>query len=274
MAMLRTYPPGVPCWIDTEQPDPTRARHFYKTLLDWEFEDVGDYHVALLGGRPVAAIGDASANPGPVTWNTYISVADADATARAVTEAGGTVELEPGDVGAAGRLALCADPAGARFRLWQPGARAGAQAVNAPGTWNFSDLHTAEPDEALRFYREVFGWEAKAVDAGAGESAVLLRAPGYGEHLRETVDPDIHERQAGAPEGFADGIAWMASIESGRDQPHWHVTFSVVDRAETVKTAQRLGAEIVSELDTRWNRSAVIVDPQGAVLTVSQFLGG
>jgi hypothetical protein len=48
----------------------------------------------------------------------------------------------------------------------------------------------------------------------------------------------------------------------------------VIDRAETEKTAQRLGAEIVFELDTRWNRSAMIVDPQGAVLTISQFLGG
>jgi predicted enzyme related to lactoylglutathione lyase len=274
MAMLRTYPPGVPCWIDTEQPDPPRARNFYRTILDWDFEDVGDYHVGLLGGRPVAAIAAASANPGPVSWNTYISVADADASAEAVTDAGGTVEREPADVGAAGRVALCADPAGARFRLWQPGARAGAQAVNVPGTWNFSDLHTPDAETALRFYREVFGWEAKAIDAGAAEWATLLQVKGYGKHLRETVDSDIDERQAGAPEGFADGIAWMASLAPDGDLPHWHVTISVVDRAETVKTAQRLGAEIVSELDTRWNRSAVIVDPQGAALTVSQFLGG
>jgi hypothetical protein len=274
MATLRTYPPGVPCWIDTEQPDPTRARHFYGTMLGWEFEDVGDYHVGLLGGRSVAAIGPASANPGPVAWNTYVSVADADATARAVTEAGGSIEAEPGDVGAAGRLALCADPAGARFRLWQPGARAGAQAVNVPGAWNFSDLHTADADEALGFYREVFGWEATAIDAGAAEWATLLRVPGYGDHLRQTVDPDIDERQAAAPKGFADGIAWLASLEPDHEQAHWHVTISVIDRAETVKTAQRLGAEIVFELDTRWNRSAMIVDPQGAVLTISQFLGG
>ena len=279
MATMRTYPPGVPCWIDCEQPDPARARHFYGTVLSWSFEDVGGadddgYHVALLGGRPVAAIGPASANPGPVAWNTYISVADADSGARAVTDAGGSVEREPGEAGAAGRMALCADPAGARFRLWQPRARPGAQAVNVPGAWNFSDLHTPDPDDALRFYREVFGWEARAIDAGAGEWATLLRVPGYGAHLRETVDPDIDERQAGAPEGFADGIAWLASLEPEHDHPHWRVTISVIDRGEAVKTAQRLGAEIVSERDARWNRSAVIVDPQGAVFTVSQFLAG
>ena len=35
------------------------------------------------------------------------------------------------DFGDAGRLAICADPSGAAFRLWQPGTLHGAQAVNA-----------------------------------------------------------------------------------------------------------------------------------------------
>ena len=35
-----------------------------------------------------------------------------------------------------GRMAMCADPSGAAFRLWQPGTLKGAQAVNTPGTWN------------------------------------------------------------------------------------------------------------------------------------------
>jgi predicted enzyme related to lactoylglutathione lyase len=281
MATTRTYPPGVPCWIDTEQPDPDAARHFYGTLLDWTFEDVaaceadsGGYHVASLAGRPVAAIAPASANPGAVAWNTYVAVADADATAQTVAEAGGTVEGEPADAGPAGRLARCVDPAGASFRLWQPSARAGAQAVNVPGTWNFSDLHTPDPDDALRFYSEVFGWEAKAIDAGAAEWATLLRVPGYGAHLRETVDPGIDERQVGAPEGFADGVGWVAKLEPEHDRPHWHVTISVVDRSETAKTAQRLGAEIVSERDARWSRTAIVVDPQGATFTISQFRAG
>jgi uncharacterized protein len=281
MPTTRTYPPGVPCWIDTEQPDPEAARRFYGTLLGWTFEDVaagreddGSYRVASLAGRSVAAIAPASANPGAVAWNTYVAVADADATAETVTEAGGTVEGEPADIGQAGRVARCLDPAGAPFRLWQPRARAGAQAVNVPGTWNFSDLHTPDPDDALRFYGEVFGWEAKAIDAGAAEWATLLRVPGYGVHLRETVDPEIDERQAAAPEGFADGIGWLAKLAPEHDRPHWHVTISVVDRADAVKTAERLGAEIVSERDARWSRTAIVVDPQGAVFTVSEFLVG
>ena len=34
------YIPGVPCWVDTSQPDPEAALPFYRGLFGWEFEDV------------------------------------------------------------------------------------------------------------------------------------------------------------------------------------------------------------------------------------------
>ena len=34
------YIPGVPCWVDTNQPDPAAALGFYRELFGWEFEDV------------------------------------------------------------------------------------------------------------------------------------------------------------------------------------------------------------------------------------------
>jgi hypothetical protein len=37
----RTYPAGVPCWVDTDQPDVDAARHFYASLFGWELDDVG-----------------------------------------------------------------------------------------------------------------------------------------------------------------------------------------------------------------------------------------
>ena len=33
------YPPGVPCLIDTEQPDPEAAAEFYGGIFGWEFEN-------------------------------------------------------------------------------------------------------------------------------------------------------------------------------------------------------------------------------------------
>ena len=36
---MRTYPHGVPSWVDTEQPDTDAARAFYGELFGWSFED-------------------------------------------------------------------------------------------------------------------------------------------------------------------------------------------------------------------------------------------
>ena len=268
MAVERTYPGGVPCWVDTEQSDVDAAQHFYAGLFGWTFTDAvpadvpGTYLIASLEGKGVAAIGPADPDA-RVEWNTYVAVENADATAAAVRAAGGTVDVQPVDAGPGGRWAGCVDPRGARFRLWQPRRRPGAQLVNAPGSWNFSDLHTADASSAGAFYGPLFGWEF--ADIGF---ATMIRRPGYGDHLESTVDPDIRRRQATAPPGFADAVGWVAPTE---EADHWHVTFAVADRDDSAATAERLGAVVLSSEDTGWTKTAVIRDPQGAELTLSQF---
>lgn len=271
MTVERTYPAGVTCWIDTEQADVDAARHFYAGLFGWSFSDAvpadvpGTYLIASLGGADVAAIGPPQ-DDGPVEWNTYIAVDEADAAATAVRASGGSVSIEPVDAGPGGRMAACADPRGARFRLWQPRRRLGAQLTNVPGSWNFSDLHTGDAAAAAEFYGPLFGWELD--DVGF---ATMIRRPGYGDHLAATVDPGIQERQDGisAPPGFADAIGWLAPLAEGQDR--WHVTFTVESRDESAATAEKLGAVVISSDDTEWTRTALIRDPQGAELTLSQF---
>lgn len=195
MTAQRTYPHGVPCWIDTEQPDQAEASRFYGALFGWSFEEAmppgapGSYLIAKLDGVDVAAIGAAS---GPAaTWNTYISVDDADSMVGRVTDAGGRVVSPPQDAGPGGRAATFTDPNDVEFRVWQARLRRGAQVVNAPNSWNFSDLHTAEIEAARAFYGQVFGWQADDLDFGDGQPAVMWRRPGYGDHLAATIDPDM-----------------------------------------------------------------------------------
>ena len=38
--MSDRYIPGVPCWVDTNQPDAQAAATFYTGLFGWEMEDV------------------------------------------------------------------------------------------------------------------------------------------------------------------------------------------------------------------------------------------
>jgi uncharacterized protein len=271
MAKPRTYPHGVTCWIDTEQPDPRAASRFYRGLFGWTLTEVaaprtrGSYLVATLDGREVGAVAGTPA--GAAAWNTYVAVDDADATAQAVAGGGGKVVSAPSDAGLGGRTATCIDPAGAGFRLWQAGTRLGAQATNAPGAWNFSDLHTPDRDAAMAFYTPLFGWRAVDMEQGAG---TMLQVPGYGDHLAATVDPDIYERQASAPPGFADVIGGLAISGQG-EVAHWWVTFTVADRDDSAATAERLGATIIRSSDDLWTRNAHVRDPQGAEFSVSQF---
>ena len=270
MALQRTYPHGVTCWIDTEQPDPAGAARFYGELFGWTLTEAmppgapGSYLIATLAGQDVAAI--APGTGGPATWNTYVAVDDCDATAARVPELGGTVTAPPADAGPGGRAAACTDPQGAPFRLWQARRRLGAQLTNAPGTWNFSDLHTPDPAAALAFYAPLFGWRTADLP-GAG---TMVQVPGYGDHLAATVDPGIHERQAGAPPGFADVIGGVAATRPG-EAPHWHVTFSVADRDAAAATVERLGGTVPATGEDAWSRTALVRDPSGAEFTISQF---
>ena len=276
------FPAGVPAWVDTEQPDPHAAAAFYAALFGWRFEDrtpagaPGPWLVATLDGRDVAAVGaPASDSRTSAAWNTYISVESAEESAVRVREAGGQAPRAAADVGAAGRTATCADPSGAEFRLWQPGTLKGAQTVNGPGAWNWSDLHTDDVDRARRFYGAVFGWEVDSLDVG-GVPSTMIRLPGYADFL-EQFDPELRQRHAafGAPPGFSECVGWMHSLQEGEGGPRWRVTFSVDDTDGVARTAQELGGLVTVEpFDVAPVRLATLVDPWGAEFTVNSFNPG
>jgi uncharacterized protein len=265
--MERTYPHGVTCWIDSEQPDVDAAQEFYGGLLGWQFtvatppDAPARYVIATLDGADVAALAEAEAVGG---WNTYVAVDDADAAVERATSLGATVVSPPADAGPGGRGAVLHDPQGNEVRLWQARRRKGAQLVNAPGAWNFSHLHTPEIGAAQQFYGGLFPWHF--VDQGW---AIAISVPGYGDHLEATVDPDIRTRQASAPEGFADVIGSI--VPTGPDGSGWSVVLTVADRDATASRAEALGGRVLRTRDTGWTREAVVRDPQGAVFTASQF---
>jgi predicted enzyme related to lactoylglutathione lyase len=273
------YPPGVPCWIDTSQPDPEAAVAFYSGLFGWDFENVmpagspGTYFIARLRGGDVAAVGSQpEGGPSMAVWNTYIWVDSADEAATKVLDAGGRVVTQPFDVMEAGRMAVFADPEGAAFCVWQAKEHKGARIVNEPGSLNFNGLDSRDPEGAKSFYGAVFGWETLGFDGGPQ----MWRLRGYGDHL-EQRDPGLRKRMAdsGAPAGFEDVVAALNPIAD--DQPdvaaHWGVTFGVEDADATAARAAELGGTVVvGPFDAPWVRMTVIADPQGATFTASKFV--
>jgi uncharacterized protein len=273
------YLPGVPCWIDTSQPDPEGAVAFYSGLFGWDFEDVmppgapGKYFIARLRGGDVAAVGSQPEGAPPMAvWNTYVWVESADEAAAKVRQAGGRVLTEPFDVMDAGRMAVFTDHEGAAFCVWQAKQHKGARIVNESGSLNFNGLETRDPDGAESFYGSVFGWEVLPLPGGAG----MWRLPGYGDYL-EQRDPGLRKRMAdvGAPPGFEDVVASLNEIRDDQPDtpPHWNVTFAVDDADGTAAKAEELGGTVaVPPFDAPWVRMTVITDPQGATFIASKFV--
>jgi predicted enzyme related to lactoylglutathione lyase len=272
------YIPGVPCWIDTNQPDPDAALAFYGGLFGWEFENMmpegteGAYCIGRIRGGDVAAIGSIPEGaPRTAMWNTYVWVDSAEETAAKARDAGGRVVMEPFDVMDAGRMAVITDPEGAALCLWQAKQHKGAKVVNEHGSLNFNGLATRDLEGAAAFYGAVFGWQVLRLGAGA-----MWTLPGYGDHL-EAGNPGLREQmsQMGAPEGFIDVVAAVNPIAADdADTPaHWSVTFAVDDADATVAKARELGGSVIAgPFDAPWTKLAVIKDPQGATFIAGQFV--
>ena len=220
--------------------------------------------MARLGDQDVAGIRSLTHPGAEPLWGTYIRVVDVDAAIARVNAAGGTLAFGPLDV-EGGRMAACSDPAGAAFWLWEAHGRPGAELVNAPGTWNWSNLEAPDPEAAEAFYGAVFGWEALPFGP-----ARMWRLPGYSDVLA-AHDPELRKRhaEAGVPEGFSDAIGWLgtrrpAALDGdvrgrrrGRDRrPRGRGSAAPSSRRRSTSPSARI---------------AVLRDPAGAELTVSRY---
>jgi predicted enzyme related to lactoylglutathione lyase len=253
MSARDQYEHGVPCWVDTMQPDPAAAIDFYAGVFGWEFAGPGPggYHVAQIGGgHDVAGVGTQPEGASSA-WNTYTAVDDLEAAIERATGAGGTLVDGPIDASPAGRLAIVADPGGATFGLWQAKDRQGAQRVNESGAWAMSQLMTPDPDAAAAFYGEVFGWTTEEFAPGAW----LFRLPGYVGG--EPAQPVSRET-----------VAVMMKADG---DPNWTVGFWVDDAdAAAARAEGRGGSVLMPPTDDPVGRNATLADPTGAAFIVSR----
>jgi predicted enzyme related to lactoylglutathione lyase len=112
---------GSFAWCDLRSTDPDAARAFYASVFGFTYtplEMAGPAYATFSLGddtSPMGGTGDMMGNDGiPSHWLVYFAVADADASAAAARELGGTVMADPFDT-PFGRMAPMTDPAGAVF---------------------------------------------------------------------------------------------------------------------------------------------------------------
>ena len=126
----------------------------------------------------------------PPHWNIYFTVSSVDDTVAAIGQNGGQVVFGPMDVFEAGRMAMCQDPQGAFFAIWQPKQHIGAGVKNETGAMFWNELLTTDREAAIGFYAATLGVERGEVMApmdyamlqAGGENVAGDPAnhPGYG----------------------------------------------------------------------------------------------
>src|SRR5262249_52997184 len=166
--------PGAFCWAEVGTIDAKRTKAFYAELFGWKYEDkpAGQfvYTMCKLGGKDVAGFyelyPDLVKAGVPPHWMSYVFVASADDACKKIQQHGGIVQQGPFDVMDVGRMAICKDPTGAVFSIWQAKSHKGATLMNENGAPGWFELHTKGVERAEKFYCDVFGWSVKK-DSGS-----------------------------------------------------------------------------------------------------------
>jgi uncharacterized protein len=246
---------GEFCWTNMLTPQPEQARAFFAELLGWTyFEIPGLGHGVRVGGSDVGAIFDLEAPNTPPGTKPHIGgllkVENADATCEKVASLGG--EARPAfDIIDQGRMAVCTDPNGAVFDVWEPKQFLGTDVDSTlHGAPSWFETLTTDIERARTFYSALFGWTPE-----------VSRMPGF-EYTTFKLGTDP--------------VAGMMQITPamGALRPHWGTYYTVNDADETARQAVSLGASLcVPVRDIPGvGRFCGIISPQGVVFYAISYL--
>lgn len=178
----------------------------------------------------------------PPSWTTYFATEDAAATAARIREAGGTVVVEPMEIGPVGTMVIALDPQGNAFGLWQAGEHTGVQRFNEPGTLVWNEGAVQDAAGAQEFYTAVFGFRWDPME---GMEYATFRT---GDRPLGGLGPV----QPGLPTG-------------------WTVCFSVASADGAVSAVEDSGGKVLHPAeDSQFGRFAVLQDRWGAAFSVME----
>ena len=247
-------PMGAPCWIDLMTSDVQRAREFYTELFGWTAgepsPEFGGYFMFFKDDVPVA--GGMQAQPAqeiPNAWSVYLATDDVRKTLAAAIDGGAKILVDAMDIADLGAMAMIADAGDAAIGMWEPRAFSGLTMLGETGTPAWFELHTRSYDDAVRFYRETFGWQTET----AGDTA----------DFRYTNGTDGTTPFA----GIMDATAFLPHGVPA----HWSVYFGVDSADATIARLGELGGSVVQAAeDTPYGRLATVTDPMGATFKLVQ----
>ena len=224
MPEVTSHPLGAPSWTELSTTDETGALSFYAALFGWvdEPHDMGPdwfYQMQKVNGQYACSIYKQSEEERsqnvPPHWNVYFNVSNADETVAAIGQNGGQVVFGPMGVFDAGRMAMCQDPQGSFFAIWQPKEHIGAGIKGETGAIVWNELMTTDRAAATEFYRATLGLEQFQVPESTMDYTML---------------------KAGETE--VAGVMQI-TLDMGEFPPYWGVYFGVDNVDTSVEQANR-----------------------------------
>jgi predicted enzyme related to lactoylglutathione lyase len=254
-----SHPHGAPCWFELATTDQNAANTFYTstlgwTLLEFPLPDGSKYSMFQLNGRDTGAaytmMPEVKAQGVPPHWMVYFAVANVDDAVRRLQELGGSVKQPAFDVMEHGRMAVCADPEGVVFSLWQPKQHIGVKVFGDDNSVCWVELATRDMARAKEFYSQLLGWQtqqSQTTDMAYTEFMV----PG--------------QKQTG-------GMLQMDAQWEGIPA-YWGIYFKVARADEWVEKAKQHGAKVCHGPFNapQVGRIAIMSDPQGAMFSIIEL---
>lgn len=249
------YSQGAFCWSECSTTDVEGGKAFYSEVFGLDSEETpipgdGVYVQFQKDGKYVAGLAEQQPQEReqgvPPHWNTYIAVDDAEVVTKEAQQLGATVLAPPFDVLESGRMAVVMDPTGAAISFWQAKDHIGAQVYGEEGTVGWWELMTQDPERAITFYTQLFGYATEEFPTASGPYTVLKHKGENAAGIMRAPQPEIPAA--------------------------WTPYFEVADADATLDTARRLGATPMMEVTDAEGvgRFSWITDPQGAVIAFIQ----
>ena len=246
-----TYDHGRFVWFELVAQDRSRAVDFYGEVIGWKVQTVpmpgGEYAMAMRGENAVGGFAEPQTAGIPAHWVSYVSVKDVDAAAKKVIKFGGKSLADAFDVPSVGRMQPMTDPSGAHFYLFR-NANGDDAVLDGPGSFHWNELLTVDPEAAVTFYQQAFGYTHETMDMPDGTYFVLKN----GDKLRAGV-----------------------TKQAARGPALWLQYVTVEDCDATVAAAKAHDGKVtVAATDIpSVGRLAVIQDPVGAMVGVIKPAG-
>lgn len=249
-------------WYELLTSNADAAGDFYGKVVGWTSTSAGqpgmDYRFFSSGdgsdmkdgvGGYMAITPEMAQGGARPAWVGYILVDDVDASAAAITAAGGSVMMPPMDLEGVGRMAMIADPQGAPFYIMKGASDEPSHSFAATepkvGHCAWNELASSDPEAAKAFYRAQFKWvDGESMDMGPMGSYDFLKV--------------------GDDRGFNIGAVYTKVPED--PQSHWLFYFRVPDIDKAVDTITTNKGRILQEpIEVPGGDFSIVgYDPQGA----------